>query len=301
MFLFEDIVVAVDGSDSSRIAADYGFRLAAALDAKLTGQYVIEPRVSDLLLAPEFAKEAGIKLPLDASDKVQRAQKRIALMTLDLFKKQAEEHSIKDVKTAIDVGSAANCILKRSAKHDLLVVGHHGRGQQGEHELATGSVARRVSCDNTRSVLIAAQPVNDLGHILLAYDGSATADSALVTAERLAVSLKKELKIVHVAPTKQQFPKAKILMQKAATHLNKAATEYSSAFENAQEFLDKVTFIVREGQPAETLIEFARVTNGLLVIGSTGSRPGAHKDFLGKTAAYVLRKMQTSVLLFREN
>lgn len=297
--LFENIIVPIDGSDSSRIAADYGFWLASALKAKLTAQNVIDPRMTDLLLAPEFAEETGVKMPLDASEKLLRAQKRIALMTLDLFKKQSVEHSINDVQTCLDIGPVATTILKRAAKYDLTIVGHHGRSQQNETEHATGSVSRRVALDNTRSVLIAAQPIQELGHILMAYDGSATADSALVMAERLAVALRKELKVVHVAPNKQQFPKAKVLMQRAATHLNKAATSYSSAFDNGKQFLDKVTFIVREGQPAETLIEFARVTNGLLVIGSNGSRPRSHKDFLGKTSAYILRKMETSVLVFR--
>lgn len=297
--LFENIIVPIDGSDSSRIAADYGFWLASALKAKLTAQNVIDPRLTDLLLAPEFAEEAGIKMPIDGSEKLLRAQKRIALLTLDLFKKQSVEHSIKGVQTCLDIGPVATSILKRAAKHDLTIIGHHGRSQQNEAEHATGSVSRRVAMDNTRSVLVAAQPIQELGHILVAYDGSATADSALVMAERLAVSLRKDLKVVHVAPNKQQFPKAKQLMQRAATHLNKAATSYSSAFDNGKQFLDKVTFIVREGQPAETLIEFSRVTNGLLVIGSNGSRPRSHKDFLGKTAAYVLRKMDTSVLVFR--
>lgn len=297
--LFENIIVPIDGSDSSRIAADYGFWFAAALKAKLTGQNVIDPRLTDILLAPEFSEEVGVQMPPDASEKLLRAQKRIALLTLDLFKRQSVEHSLADVQTCIDIGPIANTILKRSAKHDLTIVGHHGRSQQGDPEHATGSVARRVATDSARSVLIASQPIQELGHILLAYDGSATADSALVMAERLAVSLRKELKVVHVAPTKQQFPKAKVLMQKAATHLNKAATAYSSAFDNGKQFLDKVTFIVREGQPADTLIEFARVTNGLLVIGFNGSRPRSHKNFLGKTSAYIIRKMETSVLVFR--
>lgn len=297
--LFESIIVPIDGSDSSRIAADYGFWLASSLKASLTAQNVIDARMTDLLLAPEFAAESGIKIPLDASEKLLRAQKRIALLTLDLFKKQSQEHSIHGVKTCLDIGPVSTSILKRSAKHDLTIVGHHGRSQQNEAEHSTGSVSRRIALDSNRSVLVASQPIQELGHILLAYDGSATADSALVMAERLAVSLRKELKVVHVAPSKQQFPKAKVLMQRAATHLNKAATAYSSAFDNGKQFLDKVTFIVREGQPADTLIEFARVTNGLLVIGSNGSRPRSHKEFVGKTAAYIVRKMQTSVLVFR--
>lgn len=297
--LFENIIVPIDGSDSSRIAADYGFWFASALKAKLTAQNVIDPRMTDLLMAPEFAEETGIKMPLDGAEKLLRAQKRIALLTLDLFKKQSVEHSIDNVQTCIDIGPVANSILKRAAKHDLTIVGHHGRSQQNELEHATGSVARKIAIDNTRSVLIASQPIQELGHILMAYDGSATADSALVMAERLAVSLRKELKVVHVAPNKQQFPKAKVLMQRAATHLNKAATAYTSAFDNGKQFLDKVTFIVREGQPADTLIEFARMTNGLLVIGSNGSRPRSHKEFLGKTSAYIVRKMETSVLVFR--
>jgi nucleotide-binding universal stress UspA family protein len=297
--VFENIIVPIDGSDSSRIAADYGFWLASSLKARLTAQSVIDPRATDLLLAPEFAEETGLKFPIDASEKLLRAQKRISLLTLDLFKKQSVEHSLSDVQTCLDLGPVANSILKRSSKHDLTIVGHHGRSQQSEIEQATGATARRVATDSTRSVLIAFQPIQELGHILLAYDGSATADSALVMAERLAVALRKDLKVVHVAPTKQQFPKAKVLMQKAATHLNKAATAYSSAFDNGKQFLDKVTFIVREGHPAETLIEFSRVTNGLLVIGSNGSRPRSHKDFLGKTSAYVIRKMETSVLVYR--
>lgn len=299
MMPFENIIVPIDGSEGSHIAADYGFWFASALKAKLTGQDVVDPKSTDLFLTPEFCEEAGVTLPVNASEKLLQAQKRIALSTLDAFKKQSAEQSVQEVQTCLDVGAIGNTILKRANEYDLAIVGHHGRGQQNEEALSTGSVARRIASDSSHSVLIAMQPIQELGHILVAYDGSATATGALVMAERLAVALRKELKIVHVAPTKQQFPKAKLMLQKAATELSKAASEYSSAFDNGKQFLDKVTFIVREGQPAEVLIDFARITNGLLVIGSNGSRPRSHKDFLGKTSAYIVRKMQTSVLIFR--
>jgi len=298
---FENITVPIDGSESSRIAADYGFWLSSALPAKLAAQYVIDPKVCEGLFAPEVAEELGIQLPLDATEKFLKAQKRIALLVLDLFKKQSIEQSVEEAQTCIDIGLVGPSILKRTAGADLVILGHHGKGQQGDDDPATGSIARQIASECKCSVLLAKQPIQELGPILLAYDGSATANGALVMAERLAVSLRKELKVIHITPNNQQFPKAKLLMQKAATHLTSKASEYGSAFGNGKQFLDKVVFMVREGNPAETLVDFARMTNGLLIVGADGSRPKTHRGFFGKTAAHILRNTKTSVLIFREN
>jgi nucleotide-binding universal stress UspA family protein len=297
---FENIIVPIDGSESSRIAADYGFWFSTALAAKLSGQHVIDPKLTEVLFASEVLEELGIKLPLDASDKLLTGQKRIALLILDLFKKQSLEQSVGEAQTCIDVGSVTANILKRAGKADLVILGHHGKGQQGDDDPITGSIASRIATESECSVLLARQPIQELGPILLAYDGSATANGALVMAERLAVSLRKELKVIHIAPNKQQFPKAKLLMQKAATHLTTKAQEYGSAFDNGKQFLDKVVFMLREGNPAETLVDFARMTNGLLVAGATGARPKSHRDLFGKTASYILRNAKTSILIYRE-
>ena len=57
---FKNILVALDGSSSSQLAADYGFWLATNLGASLSAQHVVDPRLVDLFVEPEFGEELEI-------------------------------------------------------------------------------------------------------------------------------------------------------------------------------------------------------------------------------------------------
>lgn len=305
--LFRNILVAVDGSESSRIASDYAFWLAAKLKSNLYAQYVADPHLADIVSSTEFAEELSMQFSTENPAKAMRAMKRVGLIILNLFKRQSLEQRIEGVQTCIDVGRPIDKILKRASGADLLIVGHHGRGQSrvASHQ-STGSVAQKISSEAKKTLLITMQPAESLNQILVGYDGSQYSKKALVLAERLAVAMGLDLKVMHVVPAKKDIAAGKVIMQSAATFLRHYATQYQKAIVAAkghsaaakQKFLEQVVFIVREGKPAATLVDYAKQTNSLLVVGAHG----AHfhpEDSLGKTATAIVRDMQTSAIIYR--
>jgi nucleotide-binding universal stress UspA family protein len=81
------ILVAIDGSEYSQNASLTAFWMAKATDARLEAVSVVDPRIVDLFLSPEFAEDLGLKPSLDASAKIIRSLKRIANAVLELWKK----------------------------------------------------------------------------------------------------------------------------------------------------------------------------------------------------------------------
>jgi len=281
---FKKILVAVDGSEYSQIAADYAFWLAAGLDSQLCGQHVVDPRLVDLFVAPEFAEELGFGESIQTAEKVLRALKKVGRVVLDLFSKEAFGRQIK-VETFLDVGYIVEEIVKRAEKHDLLIIGHRGRGQQRiPRELMIGSVAERVAVEAKIPVLIAESPVRSMEEIVVAFDGSEPARGALLMAERLAKLARCRLTAVTVVPSKERLAEGKLTVEQGEGVL--------------REYWPEEVFLIREGHPAKTLLDYAAERKGLLVVGAYGFRD-REDNVLGSTTTHAIRRSGSSVLVYR--
>ena len=281
---FKSILVALDGSEYSDIGAHYAFWLAKELSASLSAQHVIDPRMVDLFVAPEFAEELGFSQSVETSERVFRALKKIGKLVLELFSKEAYARGFK-TNDFLDIGYVVEEIVKRSNKHDLLIVGHRGRGhKKTAAELTIGSVAERVAIESDKPVLIAIHPIDRLEQILVAYDGSEPARGALLVAERLAVTTGKKLKVMTVISSAEHKTEAELNIEQGDSYL--------------RDIHDRDIFLIREGRPAKTLIDYANVTNSLLVLGAYGfKRP--EDTVMGSTTTYAIRRATTSVLVYR--
>ncbi len=114
---FKQIVVYLDGSESSMTAIMYGIKLAKEHDAKLTAVYVVNTRaLSELVKAGIFVSverdEYQLDLQLDA-DRYLRHASRLA---------QQKQVLIETVKLEGTVHVVMKELLK-SSKADLLVLG----------------------------------------------------------------------------------------------------------------------------------------------------------------------------------
>lgn len=281
---FKSILVALDGSEYSDISAHYAFWLAKELGANLSAQHVIDPRIVDLFIAPEFAEELGFNESVETSEKVYRALRKIGQVILDLFSKEAFARDLK-ITEFLDIGYVVDEIINRSNVHDLVIVGHHGKGlKKLATELTIGSVAERVAIRSKKSVLVSINPVKKLNQILVAYDGSEPARGALLMAEQLAIATGKELKAMTVATPGEKKAEAVLTAEQGESYLRAIA--------------DRNIFLVREGHPAKTLIDYASVTGSLLVLGAYGFKEPDH-TVMGSTTTYAIRHATTSLLIYR--
>ncbi|HEY9785248.1 MAG TPA: universal stress protein [Candidatus Obscuribacterales bacterium] len=305
------ILVAIDGSEYSQNASRWSFFLTNAIEGELEAETVVDPRIVDLFLSPEFAEELGLKASIDASGNVIKALKKVGTIVLDLWKKDCSQHINNGQKTHLDVGDTTEEILKRGKGFDLTIVGHRGRGHSQHQPSAShfriGSVAERVAVGSAKSVLIAMQPPEEVETILVAYDGSEPAKGALLLGEQLAIATKKRLKALYAVPEEKMMPGANSVVEMGAALLR----NYEGIFEDEigdygtmetkeqrAKFLKDEVFEIWSGPPAKTILKRAAELKSLLVIGAYGFKD-PEENVLGSTTTNVIRATRTSVLVYK--
>ncbi|MBK9145357.1 MAG: universal stress protein [Candidatus Melainabacteria bacterium] len=281
---FRNILVAVDGSEYSQRAAEYAFWLAGELDAEISAQHVVDPRLVELFIAPEFGEELGFSVAADTEDRVFRAIKKIGTVVLELFAKEAKERGIA-VESHLDIGHIVEEVVKRSRTHDLVVMGHKGKGaKQSPSNLMTGSVAERVVLNSYSPVLVAVNSLKEIDQLLVAYDGSEAAKGALLAAEQMAKETHKTLRALTVVAEGESAAEAQITVEQGEPYL--------------REFHDKDVFRIEKGPHAQTLMDYAEKSRSLLIMGAYGFKR-VDEMVLGTTASQVVRNSPTSVLVFK--
>lgn len=138
--------------------------------------------------------------------------------------------------------------------------------------------------------------------VLVAHDGSAHADKALQEASRMVEKLNAELVIMTVVPdidlclTEATDSECKLvtesLFTEAVTSMKKVTDELAARGIKAE-------VVVKNGNPAEMIIDTVKEVGGdLLVVGSHG-RHGIKRFFLGSVAAKVVEHAPCHVLVIK--
>lgn len=131
------LLVATDGSESSKVAVEHGLKLAASLKAEVTAM-----SVSDVRDLPGSVYKFRDHL---------RRSTEACQRTVDAVAAEGRKRGL-DVATMVAIGSPANEIVKESERHDLVVTGTLGRS--GLARLRLGSVAERTVRHSRCPVLV---------------------------------------------------------------------------------------------------------------------------------------------------
>jgi nucleotide-binding universal stress UspA family protein len=129
-YKFDNVLVAIDGSEGADRALDCAISLVERLGGKLTA-LVVEGKL------PAYAATAG------EVDEVKKEKDAFFQRVLQGAVEEAEEHDVQ-LETALVPGHAAEVITHyaKAHGHDLIVIGHRGHFL-GDYLL--GSTADRVS------------------------------------------------------------------------------------------------------------------------------------------------------------
>jgi nucleotide-binding universal stress UspA family protein len=135
---YSKILIAVDGSNASMHAADYGISLAEKYKAQLSimnvlDVYTLKQTSSSVIVAPTY----GLKEVVEVMRQVQK--------WVDKIKKKAEEKNIQSKAELLELKKSVVATIvnyAESEKIDLIVVGTKGRS--GLRKLLLGSVAEGV-------------------------------------------------------------------------------------------------------------------------------------------------------------
>ncbi len=141
--MYKRILIATDGSDKSRKAAEEGVELAKALGAS-----VIALNVVNEVVVASAVRQLGADRK-EVEDKLKVAGQK----AVDEIKKMGEAAGVK-VDPVLRIGVPANTVIDVAGaeKADLIVMGSHG--ESGASKLLIGSVVQKVLYWATIPVLV---------------------------------------------------------------------------------------------------------------------------------------------------
>ncbi|GLV46919.1 universal stress protein [Thermus sp. LT1-2-5] len=140
--MYQRLLLPTDGSEAAEVGLKEGLRLAAALKAKVTLLHAVEPLGPKLLLGPET---------LPYYQALLEDLRQLGLKALDQGTRLAEELGVPFEAHLLE-GRAAEVILREAERHDLIVMGSHGR--TGLDSLLLGSVTLEVVRKSPKPVLV---------------------------------------------------------------------------------------------------------------------------------------------------
>ncbi|OTG87653.1 universal stress protein [Acinetobacter sp. ANC 4558] len=141
---FENILVPIDGSETSYAAAAKAIEFAKGFGSKIT---VVQVLTLDPYIAAEYISAS------QTNELIERA-KGFILKSLEEAKAKFAEHGV-DVETRLLEGQLIHREITRAADEinaDLIIIGSHGR--TGLQKFFLGSVAQSVLTEGTTPVLI---------------------------------------------------------------------------------------------------------------------------------------------------
>ncbi|MGF6633224.1 universal stress protein [Paraburkholderia sp. MM6662-R1] len=151
--MYQNILVAVDGSEASKRAVSEATRMAKLAHAKLTAVYAI-----DQSAAFTYAGACDPHLLTDAERQVGRSLLDDALAKMEVLDVAGDSEIIETQGIAEDIASCiARCVERRGA--DLVVMGTHGR--RGMRRMVLGSVAERFVRHSPCPVLLVRESAAD--------------------------------------------------------------------------------------------------------------------------------------------
>lgn len=141
--MYKRILIATDGSDKSKKAAEEGLELAKSLGAQVIALNVI----NEVVIA-----SAVRQLGADRKD-VESKLERAGGKAVDELKAMGAKMGV-DVDTIVRIGAPANTVIDTAGaeKADLIVMGSHG--ESGASKLLIGSVVQKVLYWATIPVLV---------------------------------------------------------------------------------------------------------------------------------------------------
>lgn len=288
------VVVGYDDSEESAEAVRWAAKVAARRGAPLlvvaaTGWE--EPPAD--LEASEFS---------DFSDRMihQAAARgaRIARDTADI-----------DVRSIGVIGSAATALQAQSADAQLLVVGHRGRGELRGTLL--GSVAFAIATHATCPVAVVRGDRNELSTaespVVVAVDGSAHSDAALMAAAKWTAETRSVLRVVVAWRRPFTVPYLGAMPTEEQTLYESESTRASrTAAAICRQAVDKaiaaypalsVQTAVAPGRPAEVIVDAAHDAS-IIVMGARG-RGGFASLLLGSVSREVMEHAGCPVYIVR--
>ncbi|MEW6163136.1 MAG: universal stress protein [Nitrospirota bacterium] len=273
---YKKILVAVDGSESSKNALRQAIRLAQ------TGVCDKECSITAVAVVPPYEGDLDL---LGISDTIRKMREEPCRKALSDATEIAKREGI-GIKTVCTEGVVHERIvdLAESQNCDLIVIGR--RGLARIERALMGSVTARVIGYTRGGVLVVPRAAKvGCKNILIATDGSRYSDAAASEAINIAKICEGNLIALSVAKKDENFPVAEESVDKVRRDAEREGI--------------KVEGLTRKGTPYEVIIKTAEQKNAdLIVVGSHG-RTGIERLLMGSVTERVIGHAECAVLVVK--
>ncbi len=292
--MYQRILVAIDGSDTSHLALDRTIRLVKTLNARMCIVHGLDMVTLDV--TSEADRERAVAAAFQAGQEALRSATAVArdagldpetrLLEVDVMGRGRLPELIAQAATGWNA--------------DLIVVGTHGR--RGIGNLLLGSVAEGIMRISPVPVLIVRSAAGTAGspeketpmfrNILVAVDGSSISDLALHEVLPFARHLQASLRVVHVGTARadRTADAGDGILGRAAADAGQAGVPIETRFLEAA---------AQSRAIADAISTEAAAWPAELVVVGTHGRSGLSRLLLGSVAEAVVRTAKTPVLLVR--
>ncbi len=199
--MFDRILIPIDGSSESWVAAQHALALAEEEGGKLIGLYIADEQ---LIYAPCWTV-TGVMDPLspecdpvlfEQAERMRAQLREQGEKALKDLREQAMAAGV-EIETYFESGVVSQIILDYARTVDLVVMGRRGAGHRWRGALF-GSVFETVVRHSPRPVLATVSDPRPFNTLLVAYDGSDRARDALDVGVHLALEKYRRLIILTV-------------------------------------------------------------------------------------------------------
>jgi nucleotide-binding universal stress UspA family protein len=297
--MYTRILVPLDGSRTAEAVLPYARLLAGELRIPVELLTVIDVIETSRELGPEHYLDfdAAIK------DQVRSAEKSLSGI--------AKSFEGENVSCSVEKGITAGTILSKAEadKGTLIAMATHGRS--GFRRWLLGSIAEKVlRAANSPLLLVRAtdKAATDgkvaLDSVIVPLDGSELAESILspvidlVKTIKLAVRLMRCYSFANLITSYEDYGAG---VEGLRSRSKNEAISYLDVKVNQlkKEGLSDVASFLREGEPAEEIIEAAKGAPNSLIAMCTHGRSGMNRWMLGSVTEKVVRHSGNPVLVVR--
>ncbi len=278
----KDILLPIDGSNSSLIAEEIALAIAKKIDVRVTVLHVIPNSRSYMDLLVNYDVPTSIANEILGS--LEQQADRIISSSKSLF----VDEGIRIETEIVSETDVAESILKFSNnRYDLIIIGAHGENEKGLYAL--GSVAKRVLMHSTCPVLIAKNACH-FAKLLVCIDGSNHSFKTLDYAAKLAKNMGSKITLLNV-----QERRLGASYSKVARELGERI--FLKALGTVGDIEPKTDKKLEFGVPSDIIVEVAQKGNyDLIVLGKRGL--GNVKRFLlGSVSDDVANNAKCSVMI----
>lgn len=313
--MFTKLVVPLDGSALAEQALPYAVRLVALLKAQL-----LLVRLAEFKALPGVEFEQEDEFISQIETYLKKVKQRLTTPTLQPYLPSTRV----EVLAAYGRPTPELAHLAVKVGADLMVMATQARS--GLPRLVLGSVASEVIKHTTIPVILvhpaqneefAPAPLSEpvsfgrrIGPVVVALDGSPQAEAALEPAIALACQIGTSLHLLEVVVPKVPIQFGPEFGPGYVYESYETEKELAVQGEAADHYLEKMQKFVRgqglicirnvqQGDPASTIIDYARQVQAWLVVMATHARGRLGQVLLGSVAEEVMRQSHLPVMMVR--